>query len=139
MHGTVPDEIFYSDSDAATVLSFMLTQNPDSQLRNALWYLEHHAYNVDIAMQGFELDTIDRSGAPVKIGSIHEVDYQQENPKVDRSLALPGASFDQEKLSLRVTQNGKSKVHIFPGAGKFDKTNIEHVKDLNKWRHKEIR
>ena len=139
MTGTVPAESFYSDSDAAAVLSCMLTQNPDSQLRDALWYLEHHEFNVPIAIQGYELDTIDRAGPRVKVGSMNEVDYQHENTQTDRSLALPGPAFDTTKLNLSITQNGRSKVRVFPGAGSFDKTNIEHVKALNKWRHEQIR
>lgn len=70
MHGGVPDQQFYSDSDAATVLYVILTQNPNAQLRDALWYLEHHDFVVAIAIRGVELDTIDRAGAPVHPGTM---------------------------------------------------------------------
>lgn len=121
MHGTVPDELSYSKSDAAAVLSFTLTQNPNAQLRDALCYLEHHELNLAIAIQSFELDNIDRAGAPVKVGTINEVDYQKENIKIDCSLALPGSSFDRAKLKLLpITQNGKLTTRKFPGASTFN-------------------
>ena len=139
MHGMVPDELFYGDSDAATILSIMLTQNPNSPLRAALWYLEHHDFNVAIAIQGFELDNIDRAGASVNLGSFNEVDFQKENTQIDRSLALPGPAFDRTKLKLPIMQNGKLNTRTFPGASTFDAPKRDHVKALNKWRHEQIR
>ena len=137
--GQIPNEMFSSHSDAATVLSVIRTQNTNAQLRNALFYLEAHNFNTVIAIQGFELDTIDRAGAPIQPGSMKEVSYQSENSGIDRSLALPGNSFDPSKLMLRIKTNGKLTTWDFPNTNTFDHNNIEHVKDLNWWRHEQIR